>query len=354
MKNESNHNLTSDQIEAEASAWIVQLDGENISVRDIDAFKEWAQRSPAHLEAAKVAAKIWSYADDLNQLFPAIEAEKKLSLTQQRRLEKRGVFSLLGASLVAMLAVAWCVSVFDLTYPQEVVAQFEEPLMLQTKLGNQLENTLPDQSTIKLNTDTQIEVEFTRHIRRVRVLHGEALFDVAHDPTRPFVVYAQDEAVRAIGTEFIVKVHDRAVDLIVTEGVVEYTPAKLLASKPSEPFQLALESTGRVVAGQAVRLSTPAPLVQPISKTDLRKTLAWTDGMLIFSGETLEEVIHELSRYTDDRIIFKDDRASQIKVGGVFEIGDMDSLWEALETSFNIHVEITPDQTVLLSMLSDN
>ncbi len=338
-------------IEAEASAWIAQLDGGAMSERDLETFREWCARSPAHAKAVAHAADIWGCADVLMELAQPIRDAKR----QDRVFAKRKTRGAIVAGLVAataVLAVA-ILGVPGVNSADHHYAGPQEPLLVVTQVGERVERTLSDGSTITLNTDTRLEVDFDDNIRRVRILAGEALFDVAHDEQRPFIVYAEGETVRAVGTQFVVRVTDTSVDVIVTEGVVEYAPVKQLQSVESSRALMPVAATGRLSAGQSIRLGTPDPIITPINRGELRRTLAWTDGVLMFSGETLEEVIVELSRYTDDVVVFDDDVTREIKVGGVFEIGNMDTVWEALETSFDIEVDTAQSGEIHLSTRLD-
>ncbi len=334
-------------IEAEASAWIVQLDSSGMSARDLGAFREWCVRSPAHAEAIRSAAEVWGHTDILAELAGPIRAERQLERAFGRRRARRAI----AAALVSAVALVTIGLVGNQVLPSglEPVATIQEPVLMVTEVGEQLERRLSDGSKLTLNTDTRLEVDFDRNIRRVRILSGEALFDVAHDSERPFIVYAEGETVRAIGTRFVVRVTDTTVDVTVTEGVVEYAPAKQVSGGLRSGALTPVVATGRLRAGQSIRLGAPDPVIVPINRGEIRRTLAWTDGVLMFSGETLEEVIEELGRYTDDVVVFGDDATREVKVGGVFEIGNMDTLWEALESSFQIDVDERPTGEIYLS-----
>ena len=334
-------------IEAEASAWIAQLDGGAMSARDLETFRDWCARSPAHAKAIAAAAEAWGDADILMDLAQPIREAKRQDRVFAKRKARRAIAA--GLITAAAVMVVTMFSVSRVNSGDHQYAASAEPLLVMTQVGERVERTLSDGSVITLNTDTRLEVDFDDTSRRVRILAGEALFDVAHDEQRPFVVYAEGETVRAVGTQFVVRVNDASVDVIVTEGVVEYAPVRQLPSTASSRALIPAAATGRLSAGQSISLGMPDPVVTPINRGELRRTLAWTDGVLMFSGETLEEVIVELSRYTDDVVLFDDDATREIKVGGVFEIGNMDTLWEALETSFDIEVDTAQSGEIHLS-----
>ncbi len=338
-------------IEAEAGAWIAQLDGGAMSERDLETFRDWCARSPVHAKAVAHAAEVWGCADILMELAQPIRDAKRHDRVFAKRKARRALAAGLVAAAAVMTVTMFGVSGLNSTDHQYVGPA--EPLLVMTQVGERVERTLGDGSTITLNTDTRLEVDFDDSTRRVRILAGEALFDVTHDEQRPFIVYAEGETVRAIGTQFVVRVTDTSVDVIVTEGVVEYAPVRQLQNVEGSRALIPAAATGRLSAGQSIRLGTPDPIITPINRGEMRRTLAWTDGVLMFSGETLEEVIVELSRYTDDVVVFDDDATREIKVGGVFEIGNMDTLWEALETSFDIDVDTAQSGVIHLSSRID-
>ena len=338
-------------IEAEASAWIVQLDGAAMSKRDIEAFREWCSRSPAHADAVHQAAQIWGDVDVLTDLADLIRDEKKADRAYSGGRRSAGIIR--GLASVVVIALVAIIGFEQFARVSHQSAPVAEPLLVETRIGQQLERTLADGSLITLNTDTRLEVDFDDKVRRVRILSGEALFDVAHETKRPFIVYAEGEMVRAVGTKFVVRVTDTIVSVTVTEGVVEYAPVRQLATSASPDALTPIAVTGRLKAGQSIRLGVPDPIVKPINRAEIRRTLAWTDGVVMFSGETLEEVILELSRYTDDIVVFDDDATRAIKVGGVFETGNMDTLWDALENSFDIDVDQKRSGEIHLSMHVD-
>ena len=139
---------------------------------------------------------------------------------------------------------------------------------------------LEDGSSVTLNTDSVIRVRYEAGQRRVDLGHGEASFAVAHDASRPFVVRAGDLRVRAVGTEFVVRLQGEQVSVTVAEGVVE---VKRPTPGP-DARRLIYEHDQIVAAG-------PAPLTATnIGQDEVARQLAWRDGLLVFDGEALSEI----------------------------------------------------------------
>ena len=185
-------------------------------------------------------------------------------------------------------------------------------------------------------------VDLGRRRRVVHLLRGEALFQVSHDPSRPFDVHADGEVVRAIGTEFDVEMLRRYAAVTVLQGrvaVMSAAQARLpvnragFAPPGGEPpgRRPALERfpapPGALILGvaQQVRI-TPRGVSTPRPVSDLAATTAWTHEQLVFEHRPLGEVIDELDRESGRRIVIASAALRARKVTGVIEIDDPDSL----------------------------
>jgi transmembrane sensor len=168
------------QIEAEACAWIAQLDGGEPSQEDLDAFREWIHRSPRHQEEIKRLSAIWG---DLNVL-----TELAVPL-RKRRPKFLDLLKFRVAAVAATLLVGVVVGVYVL-WPPNHVPPVEAGSVFATAIGERKPVTLADGSKVLLNTDSRIQIDFTSDQRVVRLLQGEAFFEVAHNAERPFLVYA--------------------------------------------------------------------------------------------------------------------------------------------------------------------
>ncbi|MEQ8935739.1 MAG: FecR domain-containing protein, partial [Amphiplicatus sp.] len=218
----------------------------------------------------------------------------------------------------------------------------------------------------KLNTDTKIEVDYRETMRRVQLLKGEAVFNVAHNPDRPFVVYSGETTAEAIGTSFIVRLREQVTELSVIEGVVSF--AKIVqAAKPKigavKPAQGREEPEGPQREAQAILLKAgqaltsaqiPAELsaaetvpVALIAPRELQRKLSWTDGVFDFSDTPLQEVVDEINRYSPVQVEIVDADLRAMKFGGIFETSDPEALLEALE-ELGVRVERAGDDRILL------
>lgn len=360
MTNFSNINGASEAssvVESEALAWIAQLNGDDVSEKDLAAFREWVNRSPAHQKEIKELSELWTGLNVLTVMDEPIRQADKVSRhlrkNKARKHWKRRIIlpALAGAAAVCLLMISPLSSnnIESTTYEANVSV----PLVFKTAKGEHQTHALEDGSVITVNTDSHIEVDFTQGQRDVRLLKGEALFSVAHDERRPFLVFANDGIVRAVGTEFSVHLKDNAFDVLVSEGSVE-----LSTLKPTKPISGTTQtsanapkvaSLGIIKAGHTAQVKDSKASIALVSNDIIDAELSWRVGRLEFTGEGLEEAIAEYTRYTDLHIIISDPELKKIKLGGGFPTGELDLFFKTLELQFGIKVTQSTDNHVYLT-----
>lgn len=205
-----------------------------------------------------------------------------------------------------------------------------------TRRGEMRVVTLEDGSVITLNTASHINVRYDEGRRLVRLEEGEALFDVAHDAARPFVVEAGGTNVRAVGTSFTVKrLGEAPVEILVREGVVEVTRAAAAA-----PVRMAANT--RVVATQAAALNPAA-----IAPEEVARELAWRSGRIALEGETLARAAETFARYSETRIIIDDPAVGREEITGLFAANDPVSFARAAALSLDLEATVGPGEVRL-------
>ena len=323
-------------IEDAAGDWIARLEADDASEADRRRFAEWLAEDRRHRETFEAMRRTWHRLDALGAVAQAATGET--SATDVERPRRRGVVRAAAALLLLTVGAAFWAG---LRTPAFVV--------YETAVGHQLSVSLDDSSTVDLNTDTFIEVAFTDTERAIRLVRGEAHFTVAKDADRPFVVFAGGGVVKAVGTRFNVYLTaSRGTEVTVTEGVVEVAkavePAIVSADTGSRhrPLQAA-----RLSEGQEVRYNGQLGAVAEIRTPEVERRLAWRDGMLSFDGETLEQVVAEVSRYTNVQFVIADPELRELKVGGYFKSNDLAALTALLETAFGVDVRRDGQRVVL-------
>jgi transmembrane sensor len=347
-------------ITVEACAWIAQLETGALTAADVDAFREWMRRSSRHAAEIRRLAKV---SMDLNVLTeiagPLQEAAAHYRPITKEPARRRFGFHALGlGALAAAAAVAVTVAYF--LAPAEIAPS--QPMQVATAMGGYREITLSDGTLVKLNTDSRIEVDYTREERKVRLLAGEAFFDVTPDPDRSFVVQANGKSVRAVGTAFVVRLLEEKIEVTVVEGRVELTDTTATAGEKGRGEDEIAESRGLssatppapIILQTGQSLSIPAKkrerTLLTLSSRELQRQLSWQEGLHDFSNTPLEEVIREVSRYSPVEIEIADPELREIEFGGLFRVGETRPLFDALQKSFGIKVEYVDDNKVRLSL----
>jgi transmembrane sensor len=215
-----------------------------------------------------------------------------------------------------------------------------------TAIGEQKKFTLADGSVIALNTNSRIDVEILANRRDVHLVQGEAYFEVVHDKTRPFTVYADRYVVRDIGTAFAVHLLDKClVNVRVTKGSVEI-------AAPRRQGKIS-KSLGVVVAGQDIVFGQKIEHAETVSDAELDRKLAWRQGQLIYSGQPLAEVLADISRYSDIQIELADPQLRDLPVGGAFSVNQTEAIFAALENNFGVHAQWLDARHVRLTSADD-
>ena len=223
----------------------------------------------------------------------------------------------------------------------------------ETATGEQRTFELEDGSVVSLNTHSRVAVRLSAHAREVRLLRGEALFHVAHDPSRPFLVSTDDAVVQAVGTQFDVYRRDDGTVVAVLEGRVNVTTAAQApaasggaaapAAGPGLPRAAAVRSLG---ASQEAQVSHEGS-VSIREVNNVSDTVAWRERRLIFRDQTLGQIVGEFNRYRAHPIRLEGSGVSERVYTGVFDADDADSLLQVLARDPALAVERVGEATLV-------
>ena len=329
-------------IRLEAAAWLAQLETAEMDSADLATLREWMGRSRSHVAELRRLAQLSASMNVMNDFAGALE---EAAASFEPVVRQRPGIRLYPALGLAMLFVAM------LTLLTQFSRDEPEPRSLVTRVGEYVEHTLPDGSHIALNTDSRLEIAFTAEVREVTLLEGEALFTVAQDPGRPFVVNAGSRRITAVGTVFLVRVEATAVEVAVTEGMVALYATAAVDAAPSPDSPDSIEPV-HLRERQSLRLpmneQEPQLNVKTISDSDLRRKLAWREGLLDFYRTPLTEVVAEVSRHTGMRISILDPELGDREFDGLFRVGETELLLQALAVHGDIRLTRVGADTVLL------
>lgn len=302
---------TSSRIDNAAAAWAARVDRGPLTAAEQAALEDW-QGSDRRCRGAYARAQAVLASMDRAQALgtryafnhvPEVSASTAASAVTSWRPRRswRGAAALVAG--VAALILGW------------PAGWWTDPAVTTVK-GELRQLPLPDGSSVTLNTATAIQTRFDARQRFVELVRGEALFDVAKDPQRPFKVQAGELTVKAIGTSFTVRrMPGHAVQVTVREGVVE-----ILHPSATRPLRAAHNQlvTLSAESGAASRVLVK----QSVSAQQVARTLLWREGLVAFEGSTLAQAAAEFERYSDGRIIVVEPELAGQSITGLFAINN--------------------------------
>lgn len=327
-----------------AADWLVRADRGDMSPEDERAFHDWLAE-PANASAYEKARRTWAIFDDCagDQHIRALRKAAQDAGRTAARLRRVKVISVAAAAacLALMVAGAFLVSRPDTptvvassgdtgaaSVPEAVVTQ-----SYSTQKGERLNVVLADNTAVTLNTDTEIDVEYTPGERRVHLLRGQAFFEVAKNPARPFVVAAADRRVVALGTQFDVRLAPSQFQVLLVEGKVAVQRDHTLSGERED------RPAGEVILHPGQKLTASLGLAEQISEVDVDRQLMWRTGFVEFDDVLLEAAVAEMNRYSRDPVVIRDPRVASLRVSGVFRTGQLDRFLETVSELLPVAVE---------------
>jgi transmembrane sensor len=213
------------------------------------------------------------------------------------------------------------------------------PIEFVTRIGETKIATLSDGTEIDINTDTRIMVSLDRGFRRVTLDYGEALFHVAKDPVRPFIVTVGDRTVRDVGTVFNILHSNGVTTVTVAEGRVGVSPS-FPANRHKEVVLLA--------GDQLVHADGTASAT--VEHVDPAEALAWRRGYLVYRNAPLSKVASDLGRYFTVPIRLNDNRVAAQKFTGVLRLDSESAVLRRITILLPVTIEYGPDGKITLRM----
>jgi transmembrane sensor len=300
---------TSRNTDDEAARWAVRIAEGPLPAQEQGELDAWLAASPRHQGALVRARAMWM---DLDRFAAMSGGGKPRFPHPPKRVERRLTLAVAGIAVFMMIAAgAWLV-------------QRASGDVYESEVGELRQVKLNDGSSMLLNTATKAVVEFDEAQREVHLTRGEAIFEVAKDPSRPFVVRAGEVTIRAVGTAFAVR-RGETLDVTVTEGVVEIVRNE---GTPAETVQ-------RVAANQRAVLASTLPAIEvaAIDAAEANRRLAWRGGMIAFDGESLSDAVAEINRHSHRQIVVDDPELAASPVVGIFRATDVDTFVAAAEAA---------------------
>jgi transmembrane sensor len=300
----------------QASAWVTRLSSDCVDENDLQAFSFWITQGEGHKAAFDEVLDLWQDLGVVKHLpidIPKTSNTEK-SVEKSSNLKSWGAFSAIAASLIVAAIVL------------PLTNNSPDPEFFSTEVGQRQTVQLDDGSSVILNTNTRLDVVLTKNQRNINLHSGEAFFEVAKDPERPFVVNSCASEVRAIGTAFNVRCNREKGIVTVTEGAVQVTDT---SPNHAQKAPALLKKDQSLIVDNKHGISIPITV-------DSRRFVSWRQGQLIFENTSLAEVLEEANRYSKTQISLGAPQMAHLQVTGRFDSTDTQTLLAAIKHSLSL------------------
>ncbi|TQV78890.1 DUF4880 domain-containing protein [Exilibacterium tricleocarpae] len=310
---------------AAAAHWFNEHRAGDMTEADKRLFAQWLCQAPENRAAYRQMERDWALFGAVAQ-DPQILAAREQDRCAFDRPSHLQRVALIAASVLLALTTSWAVIDSGLTggvdFDRPAFTSRPEATTYRTSLGQHSTFTLPDGSSVTLDTDSELRVGTMRELRKLQLVRGRAFFNVAKDPSRPFIVYAGDKTVRALGTAFQVSMEGEDVTVTLVEGSV----------RVEEDTGLLRPNYHRVdMQEPGGQLSAPEDSNWIVEQVDVQVQTSWLNGHLVFLSDPLADAVAEINRYSSQKIVFTGNRIPEREILGVFRTGDVGSFVRALE-----------------------
>jgi transmembrane sensor len=310
-----------DVARSEAADWLVRLRADDLGEGEAQAFDAWLAASTANAQAYDAVIGVM---DEFAAASPQVEQALKAERLRVPVLTRR-VYLAAGGMAAAAAVALFLVPTFSAV----------EPAAYATATGQHETVTLADGSRIELNAGTRLTVALGRDERRVVLDQGQAVFDVAPDAQRPFVIAAGDRMVRVVGTQFDVRRREGRLSVTVARGLVEVRPVgeargRAYRLRPGQRLDHVEGAAGETVAA---------------ASSD--EVLGWRSGRLVYRDRPLAEVVSDLNHQFATPIRIADPRLAEASISGVLVLDDQDAVIRRLALLAPISAERSNTAVIL-------
>lgn len=307
-----------DAINEQAANWLILLNEPDADERLRAEFELWKHSDPRHAAAAE---RLQGFIGQMAALRPqkaSVHAALDAAFSSRNTRSKRSTTALL---LLFALLPAWALWRSEL--PSYMLAD------LRTQPAQWLQHQLPDQSLLTLNGNSAVDVQYDSELRRIRLLRGEVLVEVAHDPARPFIVETEQGQMRALGTRFVVTRQNDVTLLTMLES-------RVAASAVDAPI------TVEVSAGEQARITrSDVQLTAPVDTRSVEDS--WRHHQLVVKDQPLPEVLDQLARQFPGHVQFDREELANLRVSAVLPLDDSTRALNLLAEVLPLQVrEFTP------------
>lgn len=347
--------------EEEAAEWWLRLQAADMSRLEREQFVDWLRESRIHvaemLRVASVHGALEQFQDWVRITTSGSEDGTVVSLPgrsdDRPAAAKRRTLAWPIAAALACIALASALLLPNL-----------RSQTIETERGERREVALDDGSVVQVDPESRLRIKFERDTRRVYLDAGRALFRVATNPHRPFLVLADATTVRAVGTAFGVERRDQGLVVTVAEGKVAVEGSAGFVSLPTaEEAQSQSDVSGagpsagqmKVRDAQVFLTANEQVTVRPsgsaaeVRKVDSARVLAWADGRLVFESTPIAEVVRQFNRYNRIQLHVDDEQLARRPISGVFNAAQPESFIAFVQSTTAVHVDRTRAGAIVIA-----
>ncbi len=326
-----------DEVKKAAETFVIRKMSNDMTDDETEEFETWLRASSQHQKAFQAAQSKWEAMSFLegklvdpapDQVSPAPETIPEQMKQPRNRFPAGSALYILQQKVhhlisfcktykEAVTAVVVFFTVFTYVFGEQLWMKASADML--TASGEQRQIKLDDGTLVFLNTDTAIQVDYTKDQRLVSLLKGEIYVDVKPDVQRPFVVETSSGTAKAVGTAFSVRKKEYHVQVIVAKGQVAISPHEMRRNKKVADIQLIKNETVEFKIGD---------VVAPSKTIKADKALAWRQGKIIFEDTEFSKVLKELDRYYPGKIMVAEITQRSGLVNGIF---DKDHIVDAIK-----------------------
>jgi transmembrane sensor len=350
-----------DPADLEAAAWLVKHD-RGLTAAELDEFSQWLASDSRHGEWYARHCRTWTDFNLLAQWRPEHSADPNPDLLVGASLspnKTRHRWPIGNGRLTASLLAAASLAVAAGWWVMRTQARSEQTSTVAIAPSGYEKRILEDGSVLELNRGARLLVDFAPGLRRIDLVEGEVLFNVAKDANRPFVVRAAGIDVRAIGTAFNVRLVTGEVEILVTEGKVHVdrtTRATIPVDRPKPEDvdlpALHIAPLAELSAGQrtvvSLGIDAPVPKVVAVSSEEVSRLLAWQPQLLDFESTPLREVVDAFNRHNRTQLVLGSPELAELPIVASFRSDNLDGFVRLLEITAQVRAERRAGNEILL------
>ncbi|WP_340677702.1 FecR domain-containing protein [Paraglaciecola sp.] len=326
-----------------ADEWLTYIYSGQASAAGKIEFKAWLAYAEENIDAYEAAEQLWR---DLGLIclvdeesHPAAEIQHNLTtlplaVNQEKSRNPRKHWALaLAASIVLIFTIT---TIWVEQNPQAQIIQYS------SIIGEIKTITLPDNSSVVLSADSVLNVDYRAHTRVLSLLRGRAYFEVSPDPSRPFMVSADNTKATALGTAFDINIHDEGVTVAVTHGLVDVRSFLDIAENDHI-------NQSKIEAGQLVHADKHGAL-SATTTFDIDHALTWRSGRLAYEGQKLSVITTEINRYRTKKIRLLDKALQNKRITLSIPVDKTEQIIRAIQSTESVRVVDTPNE-ILISLV---